>query len=526
MSHSERIDTSLGKRRHLARILRRIDEGGTVPDDLDEIGRTLGRSGNSALFPLLRRIRRERDALALGRCLYLLDFFREETWLPELIRITAERRDLGADGLRLLRTELARRGIDTEAPPFDGTPEGTDGSATPGFSDDSHREETGPVSFLDDFIGFSRDVQLTMVRRLAASADAEADLLLEILLGFCDREIVREVVAGLGRRRTDGSARILESYLANGDGIFRSLAQRSLRRLSFLGIATRPVAVRAPVPPFHLAAVSPVGGSGFRSLWFSRRDGDGGLHVLLLHLHETWGVMDAAEHGILNPGHHDELFQEAVREEDLIEVSPEYALRILRDALFRNRSNSYPLPPEFYIWRRFLRAEDASPAPYIPDFQSFNLEEISGSSRYLAAGATLLDEACFSGWFSASGRVFDFAEKLDVIGDGSPLSLQSAEMNALLGSFMGEVITPESDMIARRLFLIADLMLSTGAERELVELILAVAMSLVDGRLPHPQNPFLRRFALESLSMAREALAEGFDPRWHREEWDDGEQWD
>jgi hypothetical protein len=85
---------------------------------------------------------------------------------------------------------------------------------------------------------------------------------------------------------------------------------------------------------------------------------------------------------------------------------------------------------------------------------------------------------------------------------------------------------PEKSRIARRLFLIADLMLKTGRERELIERILAAALHLTNEDVPYLKNPFLRRYALDSLSFARDALADGYDPRQNELEWGDDELWD
>jgi hypothetical protein len=46
-----------------------------------------------------------------------------------------------------------------------------------------------------------------------------------------------------------------------------------------------------------------------------------------------------------------------------------------------------------------------------------------------------------------------------------------------------------------------------------VERVLAAAASIAAGRIPLTRHPFLQRLALESMDMAREALAEGYDLR-------------
>jgi hypothetical protein len=52
---------------------------------------------------------------------------------------------------------------------------------------------------------------------------------------------------------------------------------------------------------------------------------------------------------------------------------------------------------------------------------------------------------------------------------------------------------------------------------------LAVALNLMNFGLPFHKHPFLKRLALESMDMAREALAEGYDLReqqWEDDDWE------
>ena len=62
-----------------------------------------------------------------------------------------------------------------------------------------------------------------------------------------------------------------------------------------------------------------------------------------------------------------------------------------------------------------------------------------------------------------------------------------------------------------------------GIERQLVEMTLAAAVSLDAPRFRRRHHPFLRRLALESMEMARDALAEGYDLRLNycdEDEWE------
>ncbi len=299
-----------------------------------------------------------------------------------------------------------------------------------------------------------------------------------------------------------------------------------MKRLSFLGILPKSEDVQVCDTPFHLAAVSPIEGSGFRSLWLSRWNGKGGLDVLVLQTHETCGITDAAGYGDLTLTGHDELFSEAVVEESLLKISVDYAHVLMRDAQYLNNEKGFPVPPEFYVWRRILPTCDTAPEPFIPEFTSFKFDEIVASTVLFETGDTLLDEDCFAGWFPSTGRVFDIADELVELQENETSGLSEKSLAALLKQFMLEVITPEKNRIARRLFLIADLMLKTGKERELIERILAAALHLINEDVPYLENPFLRRFALDSLSFARDALADGYDPRQNELEWGDDELWD
>jgi hypothetical protein len=526
MARFARIDTSLPQRSDLVRLFHTLEREDISLDEMEKIANVVEKAGRPALPPLLRRLRKATSSSVIARYLYLLDFFEDDSWLDELVRITLKRNDLEIDAKTVLLAGLERSGIDIEELPFSRLLEDVGSSSPVGLDALLARGEAGFVSFMEDFVGYSSEAQIAMVRLLATMTGAAAESFLEILLGYSDREIVQEAIISLGRIRRQSAATVLLRYLQHGDGVFRSLAERSLKRLSFLGILPKPEDVQVCDTPFHLAAASPIEGSGFRSLWLSRWNGKGGLDVLVLQTHETCGITDAAGYGDLTLTGHDELFSEAVVEESLLKISVDYAHVLLRDAQYLNNEKGFPVPPEFYVWRRILQTCDMAPEPFIPEFTSFKFDEIVASTFLFETGDTLLDEDCFAGWFPSTGRVFDIADELVELQENETSGLSEKSLAVLLKQFMLEVITPEKNRIARRLFLIADLMLKTGKERELIERILAAALHLINEDVPYLENPFLRRFALDSLSFARDALADGYDPRQNELEWGDDELWD
>jgi hypothetical protein len=526
MARIARIDTSLPQRSDLVRLFHTLERDDLSHEEMEKIATVVQKAGRPALPPLLRRLRKATSSSVIARYLYLLDFFEDDSWLDELVRITLKRKDLKVDAKTVLLAGLERSGIDIEELPFSRLLEEVGSSSPAGLEALLDRGEAGFVSFMEDFVGYSSEAQVALVRILATRGTPAAEALLEILLGYSEREIVTEALYALGRIRRPSAAQVLIRFLRQGDGEFRGLAERSLKRLSFLGIHPETEDLSLADASFHLAAASAIEVSGFRSLWFSRWNGKGGLDVLVLQTHESCGISDAAGYGELTPTGHDELFREAVSEESLLEISSDYAHILVRDALHLNAEKGFPVPPEFYVWRRILRTGETVPEPYLPDFPTFNLADIAASTFLLETGDTLLDEDCFAGWFPSTGKVFDLADELAVLQGNDASGLPEKRLAALLKQFMQEVITPEKTRIARRLYLIADLMQRTGKERELVERILAAALHLTNGEIPYLKNPFLRRFALDSLYFARDAMEQGYDPRQIEQEWDDEELWD
>lgn len=348
--------------------------------------------------------------------------------------------------------------------------------------------------------------------------------LLEILLGIDDQELRLEVVAALGKVRAREAAVVLHRLCGDPDEKVRDAAGRSLRRLSFTGVDT--AAAPSPAPPllpFHVAQASPLDGNGCRTIWLCRHAGEGRLAALYLQVHESGGVRAAWGSSGLTFEEFERYLAETESEEAMMAVAPAYALALVRDALFRNTREKTLLPAEYYVWRRWLTAEEVVPEPYIPEFGGYDLEALAVSARLIAGSATLHDEDFFAGWGLAKGRVCDYADEWTALEKNAAGSLLTRGMESLLDRFCRELLLPETERFKRRLFLTADLMQATGQQRELVEKTLAAAASLDAPQFRKHQHPFCKRLALESMELAREALAEGFDLRQLSEDEDDWE---
>jgi hypothetical protein len=241
-----------------------------------------------------------------------------------------------------------------------------------------------------------------------------------------------------------------------------------------------------------------------------------------MQIHEARGITAAWGSGRLDVFKCVKQREKIRLEEGAVTIAPEYALRLANDALYRCKEQGQLLPPEFYVLGGMFQDGMGVPSPYTPDFSGFDLPSAAASSRMIARSAMLFDDDYFAGWFIAKSRVYDFAEEWIELEKKNGECALTREMESLVARFCKELMVPELGAIRNRMLLTADLMRHTDREKELVEQTLAVALNLSNCGLPLHKHPFLKRLALESMDIAREALAEGFDLRQQDEE----DEWD
>jgi hypothetical protein len=497
MRQSTKIDNSLMERRAILELLGRLKGDSISLQEMEQIGVKFRQAGKRALRPLVRELWRECSGELISKYAYILDFFETQSWLEQLIQITVQRRDLGDDGKAALLIALEGYGVDVNAPPFKGLSTGAAKPLNQAVQGAMRLGEEGIVTFLDDFLCYPPDVQKVVVRELAAAGGPQGARMLEAILWYEDPAIVRAAIEALGRIRDPLAADVLARFIQDADAALSLEAQKSLRRLSFLG-------VKAPPPsaslPFHAGYATPPDGDGYRSLLISRWVEDGKVSVLYLQVHERRGVLAAwGAGGLTLEGFQAELEGFSVQD-DLQEVTPSYVLKLVRDALHWSRDLCY-LPADFYMRRSMFAGEEMTPAPYRPVFEEYPLDRCLSYREGEEISRELFADSYFGGWFMATQRVYDFAEEYRLAED----------TEQVLERFCAELLAPDLELIRERLLLGADLMRRCGRGRVLVAKVVALAASLAGNPLPHHLHPFLRVFALESMEVARESMAQGGD---------------
>jgi len=501
MRQATKIDNSLRERRVILDLIARAGKDGISLPQLEQIGVKLRKAGRRALNPLLRELWRESSGEAITKFAYLLDFFETEQWLDQLIQMALKRRDLDDAAKAALLIALEGYGVDVHAPPFTDEFAGVGNRLCHAVAGAVRLEEEGTVSLLDEFLSYPSEVQHVVIRELPKSGDAQSARMLEAMLWHQDRGIVQAALTALGSVRHPVAADILARFAKDGAAELSPLTQKSLRRLSFLGI--HPAARRMALP-FHAAYATPPDGDGYRSLFISRWVEGDSITALYMQVHERRGLLAAWGAAGLSPEGFQEELEGFSMQDDLREVPTDYLLELVRDALYWSRDLCY-LPADFYMRRGMFSGQDMTPAAYRPSFpehaqgRGLSYREGEEISRELFA------DPFFAGWFMASQQVCDFAEKYR----GADIS----EQELVLERFCAELLAPELELIRDRLLSSADLMRRCGRERGFIARVVALAASLVGNPLPHHLHPFLRGFALESMEIAREALAQGGDDR-------------
>lgn len=498
MRQGTKIDSSLKERRDILELLERLRCDGITIHEMEQIGVKFRQAGSRALRPLVREIARESSGELITKYAYLLDFFDTQSWLDQLIRIALKGRNLGDDGKAALLVALEGYGVDVQAI---GLQDGAGAGRTLGRAvlEAIRLGEEGTVTFLDDFLSYPCDLQKVVISELAEAGAAQGTRMLEAILWHEDRGLVQAALSALGRVRDPLAAGILARYLEDGNPALFGEARKSLRRLSFLGVEVPPP---RPALPFHAGYATAPDGDGYRSLLISRWTQEGRLAVLYMQVHERRGLLAAWGAGALSEEGFEAELDGFSMQDDLHEVPPGYVLELVRDALYRSRDLCY-LPADFYMRRDIFAGEDLTPAPFRPSFAEY--PQLRGLSYRMGEEISreLFSDPFFAGWFMVAQRVYDYAEE----------HCQGDAGEQVLERFCAELLAPELDLIRERILSSADLLRLCRGDQGLVGRLVALAESLAGNPLPHHLHPFLRGFALISMEIARESLAQGGDDR-------------
>lgn len=330
------------------------------------------------------------------------------------------------------------------------------------------------------------------------------------------------LVEALGGERSDAAARVLSTLAAEApDRELRKAARRGLHRLRAVGLSvdipapsTAPAPTAAPeLPRLADAHATTADGVGSRALWLVLERPLGGLAVFGLLLNDLVGMKDCTFRETTR-----KKFRETLRdwhdqnELPSHELSPDYGLALVSEALALNAESGQTVPTEFQLHRALLGAlppppENALIHRYVTRGQALLLPDL------LEQTDQLLDEEELQPWFFSYDESIARAEELRRIREARiVLSIEPREVQErrVIDAAVADLFTPKMRRaIRRRLEEVAYLFWTTGRERAARRAV-AAAFALNESSLA--RHPFARALVVKSLELALEAQRAGLDP--------------
>ena len=525
MGKASFVDTSYRERRHIQKLLDFLTKEHLTKNQIERIGRRLQRSGKRALPPLVRRLWREQNQERLYRYTCMLDFFDAGNWLDQLISLTLQRKDLAEEGRLPLLEILQDYGVDVSQPPFSAEESNSSVSLHHFVATALEEGYWGAVRFMDRILDADEGVRDRLIHELVfAQNQPQAAAYLMMLAGFEYKDVAAPAIEALGRIRHATALEALTSlHMLPVDGL-EPVIQRSIKRLRFVGISEPDSLPGDWSRPVQLVStqVSPIDYNGLRVVWFSWLLENTSLASIVIQLGEQDGVHYAVSSRFATQTEHDEYLDEVHAEEALYQVPVEYAVSLLRGALWQSREKNFYLPPELYASRYLFAQWDITPFEYEPHFSLAMLDGfLDHVSEHITDADQLLENPYFDCWVVGDPAVFDLINVLE----GVPIGQCSFEMQQIvLTRFCEEVLEPASSALVKRLLLVADFMVQTAVPLRTIQQVLAVAMSIASGVLPLHKHPFVRQLAFNSLETAALAI-QGGNPGLHLT-WYDSDDWD
>jgi len=515
MENGRKVDRSLTERLGVLQLLERLKKDTITYAEMDDIGSQLRKAGPAAVQPLLRKLWREKNGTLISKYTYLLEFLDDHYWFDQIIQIALKRRDLELEGKSAILATLEDCGVDVTVPPFSTLLSCTPGPVCESFPLLMGKGDDGLLWLLEDFAAMSLETKRSFLKQLSGLADPRVPGFLRLLLWHDDPEVAAEVVDAVGRIRLPWAAELLEDFRQEAPELLQPKIIRNIRRLSFMGIRAKLPPVVAKRPPFHSAYAGPLDGSGYRHLWLARWREDGRIDSVEFQLHDQSGVKGVWGESGESPEVYEERAAQRCTEELIEQISPDYGLQLLRDGLYRSREEGYQLPTEFLLRRTVFSPQELEPRAYEPPLSTWS---VTVTPRLLSLSAQLIDDEFFAGWSLSSSRVYDAAEEWISLEESSSGEKLAAGLEGLLAELCREEFQPRLAEISHRLFLNGDYLARIGVDGELVKATLAAAESIAQFAHPCHLHPFLRRYAMESMIAAREAMTEGYDVRNHPED--------
>jgi hypothetical protein len=512
---ASKVDYRLLHKKRIIDFLESLKDKDYTVWQMDEFMKKLFSMGDQVVPVCLAKLRESDEVLAPVVC-YALEFANDYDVVEPLMDILVMPNVSDKVKARIL-TVLSHYGVDAGELPLDIIMNDFDKVAT-----DSLVEMLEDISkdyflipyILDDFEEFPLDMKLAYIRDIGEQRDEKAVPLLEIIATIDDLPIAQEAVRALGKIKS-GKALFSLNKLANQltDESLKKVASREAQRLKFSGIQMEicapPVNLQKPVK----VIISSIDGLGSRALWIAWKNPlkSRKLCSMNLLLNADLGVKDCWGVSQISMREFNTSVKDLSKTTVVAECDMEYALTLIKDALFCNYRKNTDIPYQFFFWKHLLeQSYNLQPQFYKPVFEDFDLEFISQSEEYLRKTFDLFNYGPFDDWFVAEPRVYDYADENRSKKGYVLKKMTYRKTEKLFSDFTRELIEPHIEMIKRMLELSADFLVRAG-QGELAKVVLAALLNM--DLKPLYYHPFIQRMVIESIRVALNNMKNGFDLR-------------
>ena len=510
------IDYTLLHRRQVLNYLNEILADSEIRNwEVDQILEEMMQLECDVGFILLNQLTRSKDEREIQLIAYALAYLQDDQILSDLVNLLVDPHIDPTVKYALIPTFVSY-GIQPTDPDFSHIFESAFGDITAIIQQSTEdiieslggrkREET--ISFLvDSYSVLPPEAQLSFLKHFGETKDPKVVEFLEIMIQQEQEETAKSAARYLGQIKSPIS---LSSLIRLRSEIqsesLKAVVDKAIQFLRMSGIQPQQVTPRQPkLGKINKVIITHFDNTGSRILLFSRYAG--GKHKIdsvNFMITTTEGVIDCFGINRQTEAEFDELVESIVREVGFDEVSYEYAISILRDALYVNRQKETLIPANFFLFKQCFSDVDLTPCAYQIDWERYgwNVDSIANDQRLLRESAYLfaLDE--FYHWQDHSDATRRYGLKLGQISKRHIGKRLELETHQLYKSYAAEVMAPQLKLIQQNLFFAADLLAQRAETVKEAKVALAAALTLNSTNLG--SHPFICGMIDESLNRVME----------------------
>lgn len=510
-----KVDYRLLYKKEITDYLESLNKKEHTVWQMDESMKKLFSIGEQVVPVCLAKLRENDEELAPVIC-YALEFANDFSIVEPLMDILIMPTVSDKIKARILAV-LSHYGVDARELPLELIIKDFDKMASDSVDEmleDVYKDYFLLLYVLGDLEDFPLDMKLTYIRDIGEQMNEKAVDMLEIIATVDDMPVAQEAVKALGKIKS-GKALYALQKLSNcvSNEALKKIIQREAQRLKFRGIAPipypPPVSLKKPVK----IILSSIDGMGSRALWIAWKNPQKArkLTTMNLLLNTQEGIKDCWGMPHISAREFNTSIKDLEKTAIITECDLDYALTLIKDALYHNQMSGTEIPYQFYCWKHLLEQDyNLVPEPYKPAFDRYDIDFLKNDEETFRKCFELYNYSLFDDWFIAEPRVYDYAEENKSKKGYVLKKMTSSKAEKLFSKFTHELIEPQADIIKRMLEMTASFLDQAG-QTELAKMVLSAFLHMDINPLYY--HPFIQRMVIESLKVALDNMKNGYDMR-------------